>query len=175
MSHRYSSTSWPGSRLRTGLVALAVAALALPGASPAAAAAAPPTFTVTTAADGGAGSLREAVRRASAAGAAAAVQVPAGTYPLTVCGADDAGAAGDLDLDTAATVTVGGPAPSRSGRPAPASACCRPAAAGGSCSTGSRSPVGRSPARPGVPARPAVPPPAAGSGRRATSSSPAAR
>lgn len=91
---------------RSLLIGASVAGLACSGTAPAAAA--PPTFAVTTTADGGAGSVREAVRQASAAGTAAVVRVPAGTYALTRCGADDTGAAGDLDLATAALVTIAG-------------------------------------------------------------------
>jgi hypothetical protein len=64
------------------------------------------TPAVTTTADGGAGSLRAAVLAASASGRATVIDVPPGVYALTRCGVDDAGAAGDLDLATAAGVTL---------------------------------------------------------------------
>jgi hypothetical protein len=76
----------------------------LGAASPAAAAPA-----VTTTADGGAGSLRAAVLAANASGAAETIDLPPGTYALTRCGADDTGANGDLDLTTAAAVTLRAP------------------------------------------------------------------
>ena len=76
----------------------------LGGASPAAAAP-----DVTTTADGGAGSLRAAVLAADASGAAEVIELPPGTYALTRCGADDTGANGDLDLTTAAAVTLRAP------------------------------------------------------------------
>jgi hypothetical protein len=64
---------------------------------------------VTTTADGGPGSLRAAVVAASASATAVVVDVPAGTYELTRCGADDTGDSGDLDLRTAAPVTLRAP------------------------------------------------------------------
>lgn len=80
--------------------------VALGGPAPSVSAA---TFTVTTTVDGGPGSLRAAVSAASAAGEDSVINVPAGTYALTLCGSDDTNASGDLDLNTASHVTIQGP------------------------------------------------------------------
>lgn len=57
------------------------------------------TFKVTSTADGASGSLRAAISAANASRAAAVrIEIPAGTYDLTDCAADDTNAGGDLDL-----------------------------------------------------------------------------
>jgi hypothetical protein len=94
----------------TVIVAGLAVAAALGGPLPAAVAAgslpAAGSIAVTTTVDGGPGSLRAAVIAAGASGTATAVDVPAGAYTLSRCGADDTGAAGDLDLRTTAAVTI---------------------------------------------------------------------
>src|SRR4051812_10120402 len=68
-------------------------------------------FAVTTTADGGPGSLRQAILDANAAAGADTVTVPAGTYTLSIAGAnEDAGATGDLDVTGELTLTGAGAA-----------------------------------------------------------------
>jgi predicted outer membrane repeat protein len=56
---------------------------------------------VTTTADGERGSLRAAITEANRArNSAVRVEVPPGTYELSVCGSDDNNRAGDLDITT---------------------------------------------------------------------------
>jgi uncharacterized repeat protein (TIGR01451 family) len=88
--------------------------LAGTGASPAGAA--PLDYTITTTADGGPGSLRAAIAEANAgnvAGESVTFFLPTGTYDLTVCAPveDDLDVTGDLDVTTAASVTVVGTGP----------------------------------------------------------------
>ncbi len=72
------------------------------------------TITVTTAndvVDGGDGltSLREAISQANAAAEATTIELAAGTYSLSLCGADeDANASGDLDYTGAQVLTIAG-------------------------------------------------------------------
>lgn len=77
------------------------------------------TFTVTSTSDsvdantadgtcadsGGNCTLRAAVQQANASAGADTIQVPAGTYTLSIAGADDNAAAGDLDVTDALTIT----------------------------------------------------------------------
>src|SRR5207248_11497573 len=76
----------------------------------------PAVFTVTTPADvidpaDGVLSLREAVRAANALAGADTINVPAGTYRLTLTGAgEDAALTGDLDVTDAVAVRGDGPA-----------------------------------------------------------------
>lgn len=55
-------------------------------------------------------SLREAIRGANSAGSGV-INVPAGTYILTIPGDEDAAAAGDLDITSNVTITGAGPEP----------------------------------------------------------------
>src|SRR5437762_940078 len=67
------------------------------------------TFPVTTSTDGVAGSLRAAIIAANANAGPDIVTVPAGTYTLTITGAnEDACATGDLDITGALTITGAG-------------------------------------------------------------------
>ncbi|HEY6556916.1 MAG TPA: choice-of-anchor Q domain-containing protein [Polyangiaceae bacterium] len=65
------------------------------------------TITLTPTTDGQPGSLRAAIATANSAGASeVVVQMAAGTYELTLCGADDGNAMGDLDIFSDAKVTL---------------------------------------------------------------------
>ncbi|HMJ14648.1 MAG TPA: hypothetical protein VK524_24725, partial [Polyangiaceae bacterium] len=67
------------------------------------------TFTVSTTADSGENSLRgvmSAAHQDGAQGGDATIELPSGTYELTVCGADDTNAAGDLDWLSGASLTL---------------------------------------------------------------------
>jgi predicted outer membrane repeat protein len=67
------------------------------------------TFPVTTTDDGGVGSLRQAIIDANANPGADMVTIPAGTYTLTIAGADeDAGLTGDLDITQNLTIVGDG-------------------------------------------------------------------
>ncbi len=73
------------------------------------------TYTVSTTTDGGAGSLRAAIVAADAAGGSSTINVPAGTYTLTIPStASTAGdvsddpSTGDLDIDNSASITLAG-------------------------------------------------------------------
>src|SRR5689334_21126795 len=69
------------------------------------------TFPVTTTTDGGGGSLRAAIIAANANPGPDIVTVPAGTYTLTITGAnEDACATGDLDITDALTINGAGAA-----------------------------------------------------------------
>jgi len=69
------------------------------------------TIDVTTTADGGAGSLRAAISQANADPGPDIIQVPAGTYTLTLAGAgEDANVTGDLDIVGDLTILGAGPA-----------------------------------------------------------------
>ena len=109
-----SDRFWRGSRL---LVALAMVAAMLGIARPAYAA----SITVTTTADefntGAACSLREAIQAANtdaafggcAAGAGPdTINLPAGTYTLTLTGIEDVNHAGDLDVSSSMTIAGAG-------------------------------------------------------------------
>jgi hypothetical protein len=64
------------------------------------------TFNVTTTLDGVAGSLRQAVIAANAHPGADTINLPAGTYALTLAGAgEDFAATGDLDIRDALTIS----------------------------------------------------------------------
>lgn len=94
------------SRRSTRVVAALTSVAALSGAfligSPGAQAT---TIDVTTTADGGAGSLRAAISLANTTPGPDVIQVPAGTYALTLPGAEeDANATGDLDLSGDVTI-----------------------------------------------------------------------
>src|SRR5207248_424021 len=66
---------------------------------------------VTTTSDGGPGSLRDAILGANATPGADVITLPAGTYTLTIAGADeDAGATGDLDITDDLTINGAGAA-----------------------------------------------------------------
>jgi len=71
------------------------------------------TISVSSTSDGGEGSLRAAVARANAADPTKSIriEVPTGTYELTLCGADDTNDAGDLDLTALGPVTIIGIGP----------------------------------------------------------------
>jgi hypothetical protein len=66
------------------------------------------TLSVGTTSDGGAGSLRAAIATANGQSGAVTIQLPNGEYTLTRCGADDSNAGGDLDITSAASVTLVG-------------------------------------------------------------------
>jgi hypothetical protein len=76
----------------------------LPGAGAA-------TIDVTTTTDGGAGSLRAAITEANATPGADVIQLPAGTYTLSIAGAgEDGNATGDLDIEGDLTIIGAGAA-----------------------------------------------------------------
>ena len=65
------------------------------------------SYLVTTTTDGGAGSLRDAISQANANPGPDTINVPAGTYTLTIAGAsEDVNATGDLDV-TGPTTIIG--------------------------------------------------------------------
>lgn len=69
------------------------------------------TLTVRTTRDGAGMSLRAAVEKANALRAeSVTIELPAGTYPLTLCGADDDNVSGDLDLLLNVPITIIAPA-----------------------------------------------------------------
>lgn len=95
---------------RARQVSAATAAAAVVGAflvgTPSAQAA---TIAVTTTADGGAGSLRAAIDQANANPGADVIDLPPGTYTLTIAGAnEDANATGDLDITSDTTIVGAG-------------------------------------------------------------------
>jgi len=67
-------------------------------------------FNVTTTTDGGPGSLRQAIIDANATAGSDTINLPAGTYVLSIPGADeDAAATEDLDItDTSRSMAQGG-------------------------------------------------------------------
>ena len=68
-------------------------------------------FNVTTTTDGGAGSLRQAIIDANATAGADTINLPAGTYALTIPGAgENAAATGDLDITDSVTINGAGSA-----------------------------------------------------------------
>lgn len=73
------------------------------------------TYTVTTTSDGGTGSLRAAIVAADQAGGSSTINVPAGTYSLTIPSTastatdfSDDPLTGDLDIDNNASITIAG-------------------------------------------------------------------
>jgi predicted outer membrane repeat protein len=67
------------------------------------------TFNVTTTVDGGPGSLRQAIIDANASPGPDIINVPAGTYVLTIPGTNEnAAATGDLDITDDATINGAG-------------------------------------------------------------------
>jgi len=67
------------------------------------------TFNVTTEDDGGPGSLRQAIIDANLTVAADTINLPDGTYTLTLGGAgEDAAASGDLDITENLTIVGDG-------------------------------------------------------------------
>jgi hypothetical protein len=90
---------------------LATASLSLVGIVVADDAAHATGYVVTTTTDGGPGSLRDAIDQANANPGADTITVPAGTYTLTIAGADeDLNATGDFDILTDITITGAGAA-----------------------------------------------------------------
>src|SRR5690348_5729159 len=70
-----------------------------------------PPIVVPTTADGGPGSLRQAILDANANPGPDVITLPAGTYTLTIPGAnEDAGATGDLDITGDLTINGAGEA-----------------------------------------------------------------
>jgi hypothetical protein len=66
----------------------------------------PTPIEVSRSTDSGAGSLRAAISTANGSSSAARIELSAGTYELTRCGADDRNNAGDLDITTNAPITI---------------------------------------------------------------------
>lgn len=66
----------------------------------------PGTIRVTNPLDGQPGSLRAAIDAANRSTSAVRVELPAGTYELTRCSADDTNRGGDLDVTTDAVVSL---------------------------------------------------------------------
>jgi hypothetical protein len=67
------------------------------------------SYAVTTTTDGGPGSLRDAISQANVNPGPDTVTVPAGTYTLTIAGAnEDSNATGDLDINGALTIVGAG-------------------------------------------------------------------
>src|SRR4051794_7576222 len=99
-------TTPSGSHVRMRAAAVLTSAFALAGVflvgSPGAHAA---TIDVSTTSDGGDGSLRAAISEANANPGPDVIQVPSGTYTLTIAGPDEDNN-GTGDLDTNGDVTI---------------------------------------------------------------------
>jgi hypothetical protein len=61
---------------------------------------------LTNQADGGSASLRAAITKANNSSSPVRIEIPAGTYQLSTCGADDDNTGGDLDVTTSAPVAL---------------------------------------------------------------------
>lgn len=71
-----------------------------------------PLLKVTSTTDGASGSLRDVITRANNNGAPSQrIEVPPGTYELSLCSADDANAGGDLDITAAGAILLAGTGP----------------------------------------------------------------
>lgn len=65
-----------------------------------------PVIRVTSKEDGAAGSLRAAISEANRATSPVRIELPSGTYDLTLCGSDDDNANGDLDVTSSVALSI---------------------------------------------------------------------